>query len=62
MNAKKAKRLRREAREELGAHARPRELFIGSVHGDTSRTTARNDPFSGRGFYRGLKKALKAVA
>lgn len=58
MNAKRAKRLRRETRAELaGERTQERELVVGRVHGNTSMTTALNDPFSVRGMYRGLKRA-----
>jgi hypothetical protein len=62
MSAKKHKQLRRLAREELGTEqVPPNQLVAGKVHGDTSMTTGRNDPFSMRGFVRGMKKAYKAA-
>ncbi|WOB06552.1 hypothetical protein [Piscinibacter gummiphilus] len=66
-NAKKAKALRRLAREELAGEKHiDRELVVKSetVRRNESgkvvavMVTSVNDPFSTRGLYRGLKKSL----
>jgi hypothetical protein len=66
LSGKKHKLIRRAAREELAMDQQrrvvpERELVVGRVHGNKSMRTAFNDPFSVRGFTRGLKKALRGV-
>lgn len=60
MSGKKHKLIRRAAREELAGQPVPqRDLVVGVVNGNKSMRTAFNDPFSLRGFTRGLKKAMR---